>query len=783
VLSLHLRDLQTALPTRHFPADQGYFDADYTDQQEVDLLSCVKSDAAYTSASITLAQPCAACFHPSMTLFGRNVSVLVGTAGGDIVKFNMDYISASMKADVVYPLLPFVDRELLHPSEGPPGFLLTGCVEEKRVMKGNRVFREVLRGHSHRVLAMGVLGGLSDTVLSVDQSGLICEWKYCPALFTGNNWFGPSRVTRVSLRKTDLLPFDLSTGALSALPCTYPYRENATHQHNKSEGSVSAMEDVHSGSKETPIDQLAKASSSTSGLADWSSANRDNDDTKCLESVIDDLLTGTEKEVGTSTRRNISVSPPTDEEQSGLRILEVSSGPDRVLRTAYHPKYSPSHQCWIQHTSVGAVDWEEARTLLEVLLQLSVVSCKLAPDGNELFLFLGARCFARGGQQVFGEAQGNRDDEDAAIVVHYLAVYLVESRRIRPPLCRLLFQGDSSPAPFVRDFCVGPITLETLTRMCFVLTRSRIDVFGAYTGQRLRSIEWAGMKLPFSPDQIAVCPSQQWVAVSAAGDARIAVWTISRNLGDPTSNRAGIMRRCEEYFGSSEDKEKGLFDFHSISQHATQTAQFAATTDLLKVAMHCFVAGYRPTVTHLICFQFKVDADADANQEWIVGHVWDAVTDRIDRLERHRHLSRLVAASSSAALGTVEPTSWPDPKHPFGRDRGGTTSSHGITPSPVAPEILSPHGGDTDDPLDTAPLMEKTARTAAEVRRDASLWKKKAKKDDKSRPQKSRLSISSLISKAKETTESYGEGQAKGQSKATSASKRAVKDEEVESFV
>ena len=284
--------------------------------------------------------------------------------------------------------------------------------------------------------------------------------------------------------------------------------------------------------------------------------------------------------------------------------METSSGgaaDHPVMRTVYHPMYSPPHQCWIQHCSSSRGDegssceeeqWEGAQTLREVHLDLSVVSCKLSSDGDELFMLLGARC-STGGQQVVDAAVAQGSDDDAVIAVYYLAPYLVERRGFRPPFCRLLFRGDSSPAPFVRDFCVGPVTLETLTRMCFVLTRSRVEVFGAYTGLRLHSIEWTHMTsasismTSFSPDRISVCPSQQWLAVSASGDdPRIAVWTISRTSscsqrqspstgrGDPPSSRADILRRCAALF--SEDSPS-LFDFRSIAQHATQTALFASS--------------------------------------------------------------------------------------------------------------------------------------------------------------------------------------------------------------
>lgn len=630
VLTLGRNDLLAALPAartkqqqRKVPIDHdlmAYSDADYADQQEVDLLSCERRGDAedMTTMPLSLAVPCVACFHPAMTLLGRNVSVLVGTAGGDIVKFNMDYTSTGMQgAEVVFPGRPFVDREMLHPSEGPEGFLLTGCVEQKRVLKGNRVYREVFRrGHRcHRVLAMGVLGGLSDTVLSVDRSGAVCEWKYVPELFkAGSQWFLPSRVTRVQLlRKRDLLPFDLSTCALSALPCTYSYSKNGTHQpgNDKKYGEGHVGEDVHAASKDTKKEDSERGR----GLDDYISSSAD-DDAKGLTGgggggggrVSDDALVSSPVE---SRDMPYLLPPPTAQQRGGLRAMETCSGgaaDHPVLRTVYHPMYSPPHQCWIQHCSSSRRDevssceeenWEGAQTLREVHLDLSVVSCKLSSDGDELFMLLGARC-STGGQQVVEAAAAQRSDDDAAIiVVYYLAPYLVERRGFRPPFCRLLFRGDSSPAPFVRDFCVGPVTLETLTRMCFVLTPSLVEVFGAYTGLRLHSIEWTHMTsastslASFSPDRISVCPSQQWLAVSAAADdPRIAVWTISRisscsqrqspsTVGrgrgdrDPPSSRADILRRCAALFSEA---SPSLFDFRSIAQHATQTALFASSS-------------------------------------------------------------------------------------------------------------------------------------------------------------------------------------------------------------
>lgn len=180
------------------------------------------------------------------------------------------------------------------------------------------------------------------------------------------------------------------------------------------------------------------------------------------------------------------------------------------------------------------------------------------------------------------------------------------------------------------------------------------------------------------------------------------------------------------------------------------------------------------------------------DHDWIVSHVWDAVTEAIDRSERHRHLSRLVApaASSSsssigeeasAGLGTIAPTTWPGPHHPLlgtaassPRDSSDASSSQ-LTRHAAAAAAAGGVGGIDDDPYTleaAAPaLMEKTARAVKEVRRGSILWMKKAKEG--------RVSISSLINSSTEQAAVAAVGQGGGKA----MSRRAVKGEEEESFV
>ncbi|KAJ1440615.1 hypothetical protein B484DRAFT_141424 [Ochromonadaceae sp. CCMP2298] len=141
--------------------------------------------------------PAQICFHPSLTLLGKNPSLLVGTEGGDVVKYNMDYTTPSMDAPILFPRSPFVPREFVHPLNAPSGFVLTGGNGERR---GNKVFRELFHHHRERVVLLGVLGAGGDTVLSIDQGGTAALWRYEPHFFEGRCWFRPLRSASASAR-------------------------------------------------------------------------------------------------------------------------------------------------------------------------------------------------------------------------------------------------------------------------------------------------------------------------------------------------------------------------------------------------------------------------------------------------------------------------------------------------------------------------------------------------------------------------------------------------------
>jgi hypothetical protein len=143
------------------------------------------------------------CFHPSLTALGTNTAVMAATAGGDIVKFNMDHLLPTVASPVVYPSPPFVGKEFIHPLNAPTGFVLTAGVADR---SGNKVFRELFHYHRHRVLLLEPIQRLSPYMLSLDQTGLLAVWRYAPQNLEGKGWFAPHSTTKLLLRATDIIP-------------------------------------------------------------------------------------------------------------------------------------------------------------------------------------------------------------------------------------------------------------------------------------------------------------------------------------------------------------------------------------------------------------------------------------------------------------------------------------------------------------------------------------------------------------------------------------------------
>ena len=134
-------------------------------------------------------------FHPSSTYSGRNTSILVGTAGGDIMKFNMDQKNDEVDCSVVH-IPPFVEREYVHPVNSTKGIvLLSGKVNRS----GNKVFREIFHFHKAKVIFLEVVMRITRSIISIDDKYNLAVWKYHDDFFEGKAWFRPEKATKLDL--------------------------------------------------------------------------------------------------------------------------------------------------------------------------------------------------------------------------------------------------------------------------------------------------------------------------------------------------------------------------------------------------------------------------------------------------------------------------------------------------------------------------------------------------------------------------------------------------------
>ena len=138
------------------------------------------------------------CFHGSMTLFGRQPSLMLGTEGGSLYKLNIDRQVPELDAPLVHQP-PFVRLEYQNPrdveDESKAHHLL---VQGSKAHKGNRVEREIFHHHKSEITFLEVVGATSERIISVDKLGELSIWKYDKQYFSGQCRFVPETNLEIS---------------------------------------------------------------------------------------------------------------------------------------------------------------------------------------------------------------------------------------------------------------------------------------------------------------------------------------------------------------------------------------------------------------------------------------------------------------------------------------------------------------------------------------------------------------------------------------------------------
>ncbi len=142
--------------------------------------------------------PCQVAFHPSLTLCGRNPSIMVGTEGGDLLKFNMDFRVNDLDAPIIN-IQPFVEFEFVHPMNASALTTDIYLNPSKKDRKGNRVYRELFYYHKSPIVFLGALHRHSNELVSIDEDGYMALWEYTKEAYKGTACFRPKRTRRLDM--------------------------------------------------------------------------------------------------------------------------------------------------------------------------------------------------------------------------------------------------------------------------------------------------------------------------------------------------------------------------------------------------------------------------------------------------------------------------------------------------------------------------------------------------------------------------------------------------------
>jgi len=132
-------------------------------------------------------KPTSVSFHPSLSLLGLNSAILVGSDGGDMIKFNMDTKNSAVDAPILY-LPPFIDREYTHPANARNDVVIARALPNT---KGNKVSRELFHFHKTRIVFIDIVMKTSNKIITVDENGTLAVWKYSAQFFEQKFWFRP----------------------------------------------------------------------------------------------------------------------------------------------------------------------------------------------------------------------------------------------------------------------------------------------------------------------------------------------------------------------------------------------------------------------------------------------------------------------------------------------------------------------------------------------------------------------------------------------------------------
>lgn len=425
--------------------------------------------------------PKTVCFHPSTNLFGRNSSIIVGSQGGDIMKFNLDFIVSDLQCSITN-VPPFVDVEYVIPGTFHEDLFITSG---NKNIGGNAVHRELFHFHKSKIKFVGVVAILSATIISIDENNCLVQWNYSENKFSENCWFSPEYILRLDFGVRIYKP-------CSALVQFQPSEEDISRIFTSDQSTISLRCRKRYRTENNSIIEVFYPLLLSRGLMELRCQYKDNHDD----------ITPTENPDEHSPRK------------SSMRSID-----------------DPEHQSIYRDHSTQWI----SRSVIEEIADSEVLKICMSNDGNDIF-FLTLTQHANYEFETHDIKSGSMIDVgntslsgDISLYASIITYHIETKSFIHPYPKFPLLQTDK-----LLNFHVGPISAETLTRLAFVHVNNSLRMFSLATGREIspnRSFPYS--LSPISPSSVnrtseinlhllsALCPAQRILASSAPNDSRV----------------------------------------------------------------------------------------------------------------------------------------------------------------------------------------------------------------------------------------------------------------------
>jgi hypothetical protein len=547
------------------------------------------------------------CFHGSMSVLGKQPSVLLATKSGTIFKLNTDRIGGENDLDLDAPIIyqpPFVELEFQNPAilDEDSKLAKNLLVRGRKDCRGNRVEREIMHFHQSKILFLEVLAINSDVILSIDVEGKLALWKYSLEFFGGQCRFVPEITADIKKSITnytsigdkqliDPPPIDI----VSQLELWRTNTEIHSSDENENSTTTTTTTNFLTEKFQPFYDRYSGTWYSyekvTVSINKYSSPSEENDSEKNKKAKVSDSDEDKDKDV--------------EDDMSDVKKIVKNKLINEIKVT--------STVQW------GLQTVEETREEMEVSL------VRISPDGEDVILLLKA----------------------LKITGHYkLLCFNTTLLECLPPYVEF----NLGEREYVQEVIVGPVLGESLSRFVFVYTtHAQMRVFSMDSGIEMVDATFFA-KSPrhgcnlCGATSISLCGMQRVFAACKPGACSVTIGVFKDNGSIPAKDREPIINPIEP----------GAF-----------VALRRPFEDQKRLAISSYIFGVQDVEASDEDEDEDEDIDTQQHEselvvceilDEIMSYVWKEYENESIGLNRH---DLLVQVYNEPPFGFLEPNEWP----------------------------------------------------------------------------------------------------------------------------